>query len=112
MLSDLDRRLAEFASAQYGLIKRSQAHEIEMDDRRLQRRVTRGALERLSPNVFRIAGASSSWHQRLLAAAWAGGDDCCVSHRSAAALHPSTASVPASSKSSITSVATTAVATT
>lgn len=87
MLSTLDRRLAEFAAAQHGVFRRAQAHEIDMNDRRLQARVTRGALERLSPDVFRIAGVPSSWHQELLAAAWAGGPDCCVSHRSAAALH-------------------------
>jgi len=87
MLSTVDRRLAQFAAAQYGLFQRSQAHDIGMNDRNLQARVRRGTLERLSRHVFRIAGAPSSWHQQLLAAAWAGGPGCCVSHRSAAALH-------------------------
>lgn len=87
VLSSLDRHLAHLARAQYGLFERAQAHEVGMTDRRLQARVGRGALERLSFAVFRVAGAPNNWHQRLLAPAWTGGSDCCVSHRSAAALH-------------------------
>jgi hypothetical protein len=82
-----DRRLADLAEPQYGLFRRAQAHEQKVTDRMLQTRVRRGSLERLSRDVFRIAGAPRSWHQDLLAAAWSGGPDCCVSHRAAAALH-------------------------
>ena len=83
----LDRQLADFARAQYGLFHRAQAHDIEVYDRMLRARVRRGTLDRLSLDVFRIAGAPDSWHQQLLAAAWNGGPDCCVSHRAAAQVH-------------------------
>jgi very-short-patch-repair endonuclease len=82
-----DRRLAHLARAQYGLFTRSQARENRVSDRMLQLRVRRGTLDRLSHEVFRTAGAPDSWHQRLLAAAWGGGPECCVSHRAAAALY-------------------------
>jgi very-short-patch-repair endonuclease len=83
-----DRRLALFAAGQYGLFSRSQARAIDVSDRMLQLRVRRGTLDRLSREVFRIAGAPTSWHQKLLCAAWSGGPECCVSHRAAAALYP------------------------
>ncbi len=82
-----DQRLAQLARAQYGLFHRAQAHEHEISNRMLQLRVRRGTLDRLSLDVFRTAGTPDTWHQRLLAAAWRGGPDCCVSHRAAAALH-------------------------
>jgi hypothetical protein len=82
-----DHRLAQLARVQYGLFTRSQAGSEKISNRMLQLRVRRGTLERLSPDVFRIAGAPDRWHQRLLAAAMRGGPECCVSHRAAAALH-------------------------
>jgi len=82
-----DRRLANLAEPQFGLFRRDQAHAERVSDRMLQSRVRRGTLDRLSRHVFRIAGAPRSWEQDLLAAAWSGGPDCCVSHRAAAALH-------------------------
>jgi hypothetical protein len=87
MLVTPDYRLTRLAGGQYGLFTRSQAHATEVSDRMLQLRVRRGTLERLSRDVFRVAGAPDTWHQRLLAAAWSGGPECCVSHRAAAALH-------------------------
>jgi very-short-patch-repair endonuclease len=87
MLTTIDRQLANFSRDQYGLFQRTQAHEIDVSDRMLRARVRRGTLDRLSLDVFRIAGTPDSWHQRLLAAAWNGGPDCCVSHRAAARLH-------------------------
>jgi hypothetical protein len=87
MLATPDHRLAQLARAQYGLFTRSQAGAGDVSNRMLQVRVHRGTLEPLSRDVFRVAGAPDSWYQRLLAAAWRGGPDCCVSHRAAAALH-------------------------
>ena len=87
MSTSPDGRLAQLAFAQHGLFTRSQAHRADVSDRMLQARVRQGRHDRLSREVFRIAGAPSTWHQRLLAAAWSGGPECCVSHRAAAALH-------------------------
>ena len=87
MLITPDRRLAHLALAQHGLFTRSQARAITVSDRMLQIRARRGTLDRMSRDVFRVAGAPSTWHQQLLAAAWSGGPECCVSHRAAAALH-------------------------
>jgi very-short-patch-repair endonuclease len=87
MLVTKDRQLARLADAQHGVFKRSQAREIDVSDRMLQLRARRGTLERVSREVFRVAGAPVTWHQRLLAAAWSGGPECCVSHRAAAKLH-------------------------
>ena len=82
-----DHVLAELARKQHGIFTRSQARAEKISDRMLQLRVQRGSLDRVSREVFRIAGTPDGWHQRLLAAAWGGGPDCCVSHRAAAALH-------------------------
>ncbi len=82
-----DQRLALLAHRQYGVFTRSSARAAGVTDRMLKTRVTNGSLERVSRYVFRVAGAPSTWHQRLLIAAWSGGDDCHVSHRAAAALH-------------------------
>ena len=87
MLVTNDHQLSRLADAQYGVFSRSQAHAITISDRMLQLRVRRGSLERVSREVFRIAGAPVTWHQQLLAAAWSGGPECCVSHRAAAKLH-------------------------
>lgn len=87
MLDTPDSRLALIAFAQHGIFQRSQAHTEGMSDHMLQLRSRRGTYERLSRDVFRVAGASATWHQRLLTAAWSGGPECCVSHRAAAALH-------------------------
>jgi very-short-patch-repair endonuclease len=82
-----DRSLAQLALPQFGVFTRAQANAVDVSNEKLQARVKRGSIERLSRDVFAIAGAPPSWHQRLLAAAWGGGDDCCVSHRAASALH-------------------------
>jgi len=82
-----DRRIADLARDQYGVFSRSQAHAGEISDRILNARINRGSIERASYDVYRIAGSTLTWHQRLLAATLQGGPDCCVSHRAAAALH-------------------------
>ena len=82
-----DRRIADLARDQYGVFSRSQAHAGEISDRILNARINRGSIERASYDVYRIAGSTLTWHQRLLAATLQGGPDCCVSHRAAAAIH-------------------------
>jgi very-short-patch-repair endonuclease len=52
----------------------------------IQRRLTSGRWERLYADVFRVAGAPSSWRQSLFAACLAKGSEAIVSHRAAAAL--------------------------
>lgn len=82
-----DRAIAAVATTQYGIFTRAQAAAAGLTDRQLRSRLERGRIERLTRHVFRIAGCSPSWRQRLLAACLAAGDGAAASHRSAAAIH-------------------------
>lgn len=53
----------------------------------IRHRTTTGRFELVARGVFRLAGAPGSWHQNLMIAVLAWGDDVAVSHRAAAALH-------------------------
>ena len=82
----MDQLLA-IAATQFGLFTRCQAHRCGVTDRILQYRVRHGVFEQLARHVYRCCGSESSWHQRLLAACFVGGEKCVASHRSAAELH-------------------------
>ena len=82
-----DASIAALAANQYGLISRDQARDAGLTDRQMRLRIQNGRWERLALHTFRIAGASTSWRQRLLAACIAAGPGAAASHRSAAALH-------------------------
>lgn len=73
------------AKSQHGLVSRTQCLDLGVSGDAIWRLLKRGTLERVLPEVYRIAGVPPSWHQDLLAAAlWSG--DGVVSHRAAAAL--------------------------
>jgi very-short-patch-repair endonuclease len=80
-------RVSAYASKQFGLFTREQAHLCGLSNEQLRRLLEQGVIERLSRNVFRFTGSSSTWYQHVLAACLDGGPDCVASHRTAAALH-------------------------
>ena len=73
------------AKSQHGLVSRTQCIDLGVSGDAIWRLLKRGTLERVLPEVYRIAGLPPSWHQDLLAAClWSG--DGVVSHRAAAGL--------------------------
>ena len=78
--------LFALAAQQFGLFTRAQAHRCGVNDEALAYRKRTGLFVQLARHVFRAAGATRSWEQRVLAACLAGGDRCVASHRTAAAL--------------------------
>ena len=81
-MHDIDRQ----ARGQYGLITWSQLLELGVSSSSIRRLVERGALIRVFPGVYRLAGAPATWHQRLLAAVLAAGPEAAASHRAGAHL--------------------------
>jgi hypothetical protein len=82
-----DASIAAVAASQYGIFSRYQARESGLTDRQIRLRIASGRWDRLALHTFRIAGAPTSWRQRLLAACLAAGPGAAASHRSAGALH-------------------------
>src|SRR6266568_3641510 len=81
-----DGRIARMAARQYGVVSRDQVLGLGVTKRVIQTRLRSGRWERLHVGVYRLAGTSSSWHQRLMVGCLACKNDAVVSHRSAAAL--------------------------
>ncbi len=79
---DIDR----IARMQYGLVTWRQLIEMGLVRSSIARLVERGALLRVHPGVYRVAGAPVTWHQRQLAAVLAAGADAASSHRAGAHL--------------------------
>lgn len=70
---EVDRRLAEIARGQRGLIHDDEAQAAGISLSQIRRRVRAGSLERMLPGVTRVAGVEASWEQHQLAACkWAG----------------------------------------
>lgn len=86
MVERADTRCAEVARRQHGAISLRQATGCGVGARSVRRRVESGVWVRLFPGVYGIAGAPSTWRQRLMAATLWGGDGSCASHASAARL--------------------------
>jgi len=82
----MDTLLAQLASAQYGLVTRSQLLAAGFTDKMIETRLARGWLEVVHPGVYRVAGAPRSWHQDMLGALFHVGDAAVASHRAAARL--------------------------
>jgi hypothetical protein len=83
MSHDCEARVDRTARGQYGLLTWRQGSEL-LGPSRVKRWLAAGRLERVQPQVYRLAGSPPSWHQHLLAAALSAGG--VVSHRSAASL--------------------------
>jgi hypothetical protein len=83
---DPERRLAEWASAHYGVVSRPQLRAIGFDDAAIRRRIAAGRLHRLHRNVYAVGHTVLNRNARYLAAVLAAGDGAVLSHRSAAIL--------------------------
>lgn len=81
-----DRRLAELAARQYGVVALAQALDCGISHRTLNRRGEKGRFLELHPAVYAVAGAPKTWERSLMAACLAAGPGAVVSHRSAARL--------------------------
>ncbi len=79
-----DEHVARIAARQHGLFTLPQALAVGLSPTTVTDRLHAGRLHRLEPQVYRIAGAPDSWHQRLLRACMAEGG--VASHRAAASL--------------------------
>lgn len=79
-----DQRLARLAARQYGLYTTEQARAAGVTDAGLLRRFRSGRIERPEPNVYRLAGVPTTWHQSVLAACLT--EDALAYGRTAAAL--------------------------
>jgi very-short-patch-repair endonuclease len=83
-MNRLDVLLSRLAARQYGLITRTQALEIGLTPRQIDRRLASGALVLVRCGVYRVVAAPRSFEQALMAACLATGG--VASHRAAAAL--------------------------
>ncbi len=85
MLTDDDRRLAEFAALRHGVFSLADARSAGLSRDQIRERVEHDWI-RCHAGVFRIAGAPETWLGHLVAAAGAAPSGA-ISHRSAAALY-------------------------
>jgi hypothetical protein len=82
----VDRRVAQHAARQYGLITYAQLLVLGMTRGMLRLRVEDGRLRLVRRGVYAIGGAPSSWPQTVLAAVLAAGSDAVASHVTAGRL--------------------------
>jgi very-short-patch-repair endonuclease len=81
-----DRRVAEIASRQHGVITLRQLEAAGVTREAVYKRARRGRLHRLHRGVYAVGHSAPSWHRRWLAAVRACGDGAVLSHLSAASL--------------------------
>lgn len=77
----------ELASTQYGLLTLADLSAVGLSPGAIHRRVRSGALIKMLPGIFRIAGVPRSWHQRAMAVYLWAGDSSAIGGTAAAALH-------------------------
>jgi hypothetical protein len=82
-----DQAIAGLAAARHGVFTWDQALACGMSPEMVRTRVATGRWERLSKGVYRLAGATATWRQGLLATTFAAGEDAVASHLAAAQLH-------------------------
>lgn len=82
--ADLD--IAALAERQHGCLARDQAVALGATDRVIQRRLETGRWVPVGKHVVRVAGAPTTWRQRLLAGVLDGGPGAVATGRPAAAL--------------------------
>ena len=83
---DADRRAAEVAARQHGVITTAQLYAVGLSAEGIRRRVRAGRLHRLFRGVYAVGHAGLSIEGRWMAAVLACGDGAALSHRSAAEL--------------------------
>jgi hypothetical protein len=81
-----DRRLAELANRQHGVVSRAQLSMLGFDRGAIERRVASGRLHRLYRGVYAVGHTVLRREARWLAAVLACGEGAALSHRSAAEL--------------------------
>jgi very-short-patch-repair endonuclease len=81
---DLERRIAELASNQHGLLTRPQLRELGVSASAVDRRLRTGRLESLYPEVYVVGGSAKNSLQELLGAVLSMGRGSAISHFSAA----------------------------
>jgi hypothetical protein len=79
--------LADLAARQHGVFGARQLPALGIDGWHVSELVRRGSVQRLAPQVYRMAGVPPSWRGDLSAGLHALGPDGLVSHRAAAQLH-------------------------
>jgi very-short-patch-repair endonuclease len=82
----LDRRIAELAERQHGVLARRQLLAAGACDRAISRRIERGTLRVVHRGVFALGHRLLAENGRFMAALFAGGDQAVLSHISAARL--------------------------
>src|SRR4051812_36468035 len=85
-LKPSDLHYLALAETQYGVISRVQLLALEFTEHQIDRRVRTGALVRMFPGVYRVAGTPVSGRQRAFAAILWLGDGAVVSHLTGAVL--------------------------
>src|ERR1051325_9261937 len=80
------RELLQLAERQHSLVTRGQALTCGMSPDQVDGAVRRGLLIRVYRAVFRVAGSTVTWRQRVLALVFAAGINAAASRRAAAAL--------------------------
>ena len=83
-ITPLDRRLAQIASRQHGVVSRRQLVEIGFGERAIARRVQNRRLHRIYRGVYAVGHTVLTPNARYLAAVLACGPGAALSHRSAA----------------------------
>lgn len=81
-----DRRIAELAGRQHGVVGRRQLQELGMGREAIEVRLRAGRLHRLHRGVYAVGHKALSLESRWMAAVLACGPGAVLSHRSAAAL--------------------------
>jgi very-short-patch-repair endonuclease len=80
-----ERSLEHLAASQYGVVSREQVLEAGLSRHVIQGKLKRGSWVRVLPSVYRVAGVSVSWMQKVVAAfLWA--NSGVVSHSTAGCL--------------------------
>jgi very-short-patch-repair endonuclease len=79
--------LAALAARQHGAFALAQLDEVEIGRRWIHNLADRGVVVRRAPGVYAMAGATETWHQRLMVGLLALGEESWVSHEAAARLH-------------------------
>lgn len=79
--------LARLAAHQHGVFGARQLSDLAVTAQEVQGLVRRGSVQRLDPQVYRMAGTPTTWRGDLSAGLHGLGPDAIVSHEAAAKLH-------------------------
>jgi hypothetical protein len=79
--------LCRLATAQHGVVSRSQAHGFGLSTKMIHRLAAQGFLNPVLPDVFAVGGPPATWRRQLMSGVLQLGTSGVVSVRAAAALH-------------------------